>query len=463
MEADGPGRGEPSVWERLDAQKAGVGSAPYDTLELGDDPMLTKPSEEEERAKWAADLAAVAEQRKAQPSPRVQTTSSINPHDWDLPSGAARAEVQAKAIRAAAPQEVKQKWADDLAARGARQYPRKFADVHLPSQSQTSGHGAVLSCDGAIKGKPALQRSRAAVQIAKQDQVKTKTKTEVVQSLAAQQRGKLAETTGTGGERISPRKMSRVRLDALAVPKSVSSSRGDSYGASSLASARFAPASTQGVGRSSRHHTGAGPTNAPDLQQKQAWRATAREVRESIRPETWAAMDRAQKKDFLREAMTQRQQLPYGGRADAFPADDEVDAQLSVSISESVVSDTSAVSARSSRRSVPSLASIGTAGADRACVAKTSRTVKAHTVSNWNASEQFTGTADGHQEDHFVTSARASYQGLGASQQQLLPQSIQSLGTGRGGGVDEREGEVNGRRQAAVARASLYTSSFSLG
>ena len=68
MATDGRKRAAQSVWERLDAEKAGAAGRPFD--EHGSDwvaegvgAMPAKLSEEEERAQWAADLAAVAEQR----------------------------------------------------------------------------------------------------------------------------------------------------------------------------------------------------------------------------------------------------------------------------------------------------------------------------------------------------------------------------------------------------------------
>ncbi len=593
MATDGRRREAPSVWERLDAEQAGAAGVPYDTHGSADG-MPVKPSEKEQRAQWAADLAAVAEQRKAEPPRVVQTGSSINPYEWDLPSGAASVEAQAKAVHAPAPTEVQQKWAADLAAARAQgpwharksvdvhkrmgghsdepgaprdektgrqstapfgleqdnpaqakpqppvavelqdrkavqaqwqqtfdavhadipRFARKASDVHLPASS--SGHGVVLSADGAMKAKPPVQGARAVERLAKSHQprtkTKTKTKTEVVESLAIEQRKQSAEEAGSGGVLSSPRKMSRARLDALAAPKQMHSPREDarrrpSSAAGSVASARCAASSPRRVEDSSRHHTENSsvlPTSASDLQRRQSWKAVASAACESLGPTTWKMMSRAEKKDFLRAAIVQNPEAASGAGCmfNAGPAGGDLDAQLTLSESNSVLSDMCTASVSSSRRSAGSSVAAHTAstgsharsgtGSGRKLhkakvvdahatvqwnisdqysadnqnaghqddrfvssmqasmslsaavpveATRAHRIANVHAASNWNISEQFAGTSDGDQGDRFVTAARGSQH---------------QLSEGGGGGGAQR-------RQPVRTSASLHTSSFSLG
>ena len=161
-------------------------------------------------------------------------------------------------------------------------FARKATDVHLPPSS--SGHGVVLSSDGAMKAKSPVQGARAVERVAKSHQ--TKTKAEVVESLAAQQRQQSAEATGS--ESSSRRRMSRARLDALAAPKQTYSPRDGarrrpSSVGSSVVSARSTASSQRGLETSSRNHTA--PKSASDLQQRQAWKAVASAARGSLAPQ----------------------------------------------------------------------------------------------------------------------------------------------------------------------------------
>eukprot|EP01043_Picozoa_sp_COSAG02_P030824 COSAG02_NODE_1986_length_10180_cov_38.805575_5_plen_574_part_00 len=475
--------------------------------------MPVKLSEDEQRAQWAANLAAVAEQRKAEPPRLTQTASSINPLEWDLPSGAANVEAQANAVHAPAPAEVQQKWADDLAAaraqgppharrsvgdheptearsdkpglpRGAEtgrqssapfgleqdnpahvkpqpvavepqdreaaqaqwqqtldavhsDYPRfarKASDVHLPPS--TSGHGFVLSSNGAMKAKPPVQGARAVERAVKlpQAKTKTKTKTEVVESLAAEQQKQSTEATGS--ELSHPRKMSRARLDALAAPKQTysprdSARRRPSSAGDSVASARSTASSSRSVATSSRHHTV--PRSASDLQQRQAWKAVASAARESLGPTTWKAMSRAEKKDFLRAAIGQNPEAAHGCRFNSVPANGEMEAQASVSEASSVLSDMCTASLSSSRRSsVAASASSSRRSAGSSVTARTASTgstgpqvrsdtssglrlegtqvVDAHATVQWNISDQYDADNQnaGNQDNRFVSSMQAS-------------------------------------------------------
>ena len=146
MATDGRKREATSVWERLDAEKAGAAGLPYDTH--GGDAMPVKLSEDEQRAQWSAALAAVAEQRKAEPPKPTQTASSINPYEWDLPSGAADAAAQAKAVRAPAPAEVQRQWAEDLARvrahAGGQWHGLKSVSLHEDSKKPEGPRQAVV-------------------------------------------------------------------------------------------------------------------------------------------------------------------------------------------------------------------------------------------------------------------------------------------------------------------------------
>jgi hypothetical protein len=654
MATDGRKRETVSVWERLEAERALKGGLPFDTQAGGAEAMPAKPSDEEQRAQWAADLAAVAEQRRAEPPRPSQTSSSVNPLEWELPSGAAEAEARAKAAqRAPPPAEVREAWAEQLAEQGPRharrsgdfhnrmdvhsgvhgfagdapalarqeqasvrrdpgqstapfgletdnpahakttqplqavaqdreavqaqwqqtldavhsdqpRFARKTSDMHVPPPP--SGHASLLAPDGAVKAKPQRSASSNANQ--------TKSKDEVMQSLVEQQQqlqqqqqppNAPAVTTGAKDVASAPvRRMSRSRLNALAAPKhmyspregdaasrgSSSSSRrgssaGDSVASSAARSARLSMSgSSSSISSRRRQQQQLQPS-------KEAWKAVAGAARESLGPEAWGVMSRAEKKSFLRTAIAEEQQLlsppPQsdpaqeggGGRSlgGAGPMDLD-DSQSFASNSQSAWSGSTAATAattrsQSQRRSRASNStaesrsgstghrrhggggggggsgSVGPveagAGADAGAGAildahattqwhisdqysdsqlssgnqpdrfvsatrgasmlatqhqtaaaaenddtgsgtrraQSARITDVHAVSNWHFAEQFVGSADGHQDDRFVTSTRAS-----------LHVQPSSGGGGGGGG---------GPQQAVVTTAALQSTAFSLG
>ena len=67
----------PSVWECVEQERVGAKAAPFDDTVAVD----SKPAPSAEQAAWAADLAAVAEQRKSDVPKKVDSGGIL---DWDV-------------------------------------------------------------------------------------------------------------------------------------------------------------------------------------------------------------------------------------------------------------------------------------------------------------------------------------------------------------------------------------------
>ena len=440
MATDGRRTAPQSIWDKLEAErKPGPAETPFGTnLDewAGTGGMPNRPSEAEQKKKWAADLAAVAEQRAGEPPKPTQTSTShtrtlnqsLRPaspnrtapfgleHD-NLSQGqpdAAREEPSAVPQDRAA---VQQRWRQQLdsSQSGPRVFGRKFADVH--HRSGASGHGAVLSSDGAMTAKEPAATAAGG-----------KSKAEVVASLAQQPRPRTAEDGGAVAK-LSPRQMSRARLDALSAPKQMYSPREGEATARRPSSAGSSASSTGRSAASSDSRPcsrGAAAARGPSsLQGRQAWKAVAGAARESLGDETWCSMSRGEKKEFLRAAITsdeQQQPQPEVARGcSAMPASGDDDARSVASMSSlgsgafdglelgggSARRGSSASSSTASSR-ISSVRSAGGGSARSGSRCSGTGVVDVHASSNWHISEQFQGTKDGHQDDRFVSQTRAT-------------------------------------------------------
>ena len=454
----------PSVWECVEQERAGAKAAPFDDTVSVEAPG-SKPAPSAEQAAWAADLAAVAEQRKRDVPKKVDSGGIL---DWDVaptkaleeppapaPAPAAVEAAWAKQVQTAQMQrrsagapfgtfespekpaepqaaeaDKQAQWRKNLeAAQNGPRFARRYADVHQQPPT-ASGH---------VPDKP-------------KEQAASRSKEEVVASLATEQRQRAADSQADAA--VDERKASRTRLDVLAAPKAAYSprgGRGETAGRRPSSAGSAASSSSAGSSRASRamalERASRGPTV---LQGKQAWKSVANAAKESVGAETWDGMSRAQKKELLRgaiavSALPQPAAAPAGAdesATDGVAADGAGDAQkdLDDASSQTSRSTRSSVrsSVRSSRRSESAASSArgsargsGRAGSaalaeseapaeaaeatstprsgSEASAKRTPQGVRdAHASSSWNFAEMHSATKDGEQDDRFVTATAAS-------------------------------------------------------